>query len=157
MFYRARRTSFCNDRPNVPIAVPESPGPSSRSANLRSIRRRDTGPERALRSELHRRGLRFRVDMPVPTAGRSPRPDVVFTRRRVAVFVDGCFWHGCPEHAAPPKKNSHYWGPKIARNIERDKEHDERLQAAGWTVVRLWAHEPTAAAADRVASLLAAQ
>ncbi len=95
--------------------------------------------------------------MPVPTAGRSPRPDVVFTRRRVAVFVDGCFWHGCPEHAAPPKKNSHYWGPKIARNIERDKEHDERLQAAGWTVVRLWAHEPTAAAADRVASLLAAQ
>lgn len=113
-------------------------------------------PERALRSELHRRGLRFRVDLPVAVEGRSPRPDIVFTRQRLAIFVDGCFWHGCPEHAQRPKTNATYWGPKIARNIERDAEQAERLRAAGWTVLRIWEHEDPIRAADVIAAWLAA-
>lgn len=121
---------------------------------MRGIRRRDTAPEKALRSELHRRGLRFRVDFPVATQGRSPRPDIAFTRRRLAVFVDGCFWHGCPEHAGPPKKNTDYWGPKIARNIQRDREHDADLAAAGWCVLRVWEHEAVDTTADRVQAAL---
>jgi DNA mismatch endonuclease (patch repair protein) len=124
---------------------------------MRGITRRDTKPERALRSALHRRGLRFRVDFPISVEGRSPRPDIVFTRRRVAVFVDGCFWHGCREHSSPPKQNSTYWGPKISRNIERDREHDERLAAAGWTVVRVWEHEDTIGACERIIAAVAAQ
>jgi len=121
---------------------------------MRGIRRQDTGPERALRSELHRRGHRYRVDYPVPVDGRSPRPDIAFTRDKVAVFVDGCFWHGCPEHGRPPSMNQHYWGPKIARNIERDREQDARLTAAGWTVLRVWAHDEAETAAGRIEELL---
>lgn len=117
---------------------------------MRAIRRRDTEVERAIRSELHSRGYRFRVDHPVPVEGRSPRPDVVFTRRRLAVFVDGCFWHGCPEHGRKPKRNAHYWAPKIERNIERDREQELRLRDAGWDVIRIWAHEDPRHAADRV-------
>jgi DNA mismatch endonuclease, patch repair protein len=108
---------------------------------MRSIRRRDTQPELLLRSALHRQGFRFRVDFPVPVKeGRSPKADLAFTRQRVAVFVDGCFWHGCVEHSKPPAKNSGYWGPKIARNIERDEETNARLEANGWKVVRVWEH-----------------
>lgn len=136
------------------VVVPASPGPSSRSANMRAIRRRDTSPEVALRSELHRRGHRFRVDYAVPVEGRSPRPDIVFTRQRLAVFVDGCFWHGCPEHGRKPRKNGHYWGPKITRNIERDQEQNERLRDADWTVIRIWEHEPLAVAVRRVEEAL---
>jgi len=124
---------------------------------MKGIRRRDTAPERALRSELHRRGLRFRVDAPVSVEGRSPRPDVIFPRHRVAVFVDGCFWHGCPDHSAAPRQNQAYWGPKIARNIERDEEHDAKLEAAGWTVIRVWAHEDPFIVADRVAAAVRGQ
>jgi DNA mismatch endonuclease (patch repair protein) len=124
---------------------------------MRGISRKDTRPERALRSELHGQGLRFRVDYRVPLAGRAPRPDIVFTRRHVAVFVDGCFWHGCPQHGQAPKQNPSYWQPKIARNVERDREHDASLAASGWTVIRVWEHEDTAAAADRIAGVLAAQ
>ena len=79
---------------------------------MQANRRRDTGPERALRSELHRRGLRFRVDHPVRTGGHTVRPDIVFSRARVAVYVDGCFWHSCPLHATLPKSNAAYWTPK---------------------------------------------
>jgi DNA mismatch endonuclease (patch repair protein) len=121
---------------------------------MKGIRRRDTVAERALRSELHRRGYRFRVDYPVRVDGRSPRPDIAFTRKRLAVFVDGCFWHGCPEHGGKPKQNTHYWGPKIARNMERDGEHNDRLAAAGWRVVRIWEHEETFAAANQIEGLL---
>jgi DNA mismatch endonuclease (patch repair protein) len=121
---------------------------------MRGIRRQDTRPERALRFELHRRGYRFRVDFPVPVEGRSPRADVVFTRAKLAIFVDGCFWHGCPEHGHRPKENAHYWGPKIARNVERDREQEERLTHAGWVVLRVWAHEETETAAGRIEALL---
>jgi DNA mismatch endonuclease, patch repair protein len=109
---------------------------------MRAISRRDTSPERFLRSELHRRGLRFRVDYPVRVpGGRPPRPDIAFTRHRLAIFVDGCFWHGCPVHSAIPRTNAGYWGPKISRNIERDREQETRLKAAGWDVIRVWEHD----------------
>lgn len=123
---------------------------------MRAIRRRDSKPELALRSALHRMGLRFRVDFPVPVDGRSPRPDIAFTRRRVAVFVDGCFWHGCPEHGGRPSKNANYWNPKIARNMERDAEQTARLEAAGWSVVRVWEHESLADAIRHVLTTLEA-
>lgn len=122
---------------------------------MRAIRRRDTSPERSLRSELHRRGFRFRVDYPVPVEGsRAPRPDIAFTRRRLAVFVDGCFWHGCPLHSAIPRKNVTYWAAKIARNKERDREHEIRLSEAGWDVIRVWEHDDLAEAADRLEARL---
>ena len=134
--------------------VPPSPGPSERSANMRAIQRRDTSPELALRSALHRRGYRFRVDYPVKVSGRSPRPDIVFTRQRLAVFVDGCFWHGCPEHGHTPKKNTSYWGAKLTRNVERDREQDRMLGDAGWTVIRIWDHEDPETALKRVEEAL---
>jgi DNA mismatch endonuclease (patch repair protein) len=101
---------------------------------MAAIRRRDTGPERAVRSLLHARGLRYRVDLPIRLAGHRPiRPDIVFTRQRVAVFIDGCFWHGCPEHGQRPGiRNGAYWSPKIAGNAERDQRHTAALEAAGW-------------------------
>jgi DNA mismatch endonuclease (patch repair protein) len=100
-------------------------------------------------------GLRYRVDYEVPiVGGRKPRADIVFTRQRVVVFVDGCFWHGCPSHGGRPKRNSSYWDAKLARNQERDGEQSERLAAAGWTVIRIWEHEDTAAVADRIIRVL---
>jgi DNA mismatch endonuclease, patch repair protein len=139
------------------IEIPDTPGPSQRSANMRAIRRRDSAAELALRSELHRRGRRYRVDFPVAVVGRPPRPDIAFTRQKLAVFVDGCFWHGCPQHGRRPKQNSHYWGPKIARNVERDKEQEVRLTSAGWAVVRVWEHEDPEDAADRIEQLLSSR
>lgn len=112
-------------------------------------RRRDTGPELALRRTLHARGLRFRVDHRLAPPLRV-RPDVVFTRARVAVFVDGCFWHRCPDHGTSPKAHSDYWTPKLDRNVERDRETDEALAEQGWTVIRVWEHEPPEDAADRI-------
>lgn len=114
-------------------------------------RRRDTKPEIALRSALHRRGLRFRKDYPIRVEGRRPiRPDVVFTRAKVAVFVDGCFWHGCREHQVVPRSNPDYWVPKLRRNVERDRETDAALRAAGWIVVHVWEHEDVVEAVERV-------
>jgi DNA mismatch endonuclease, patch repair protein len=113
-------------------------------------RRSDTAPELALRSELHVRGLRFRKDHRVDLTDCAVRPDVVFTRARVAVFIDGCFWHRCPLHATDPKANSDYWGPKLRANAARDRRVDDALSAAGWTVVRIWEHEDVIDAADRV-------
>lgn len=115
---------------------------------MRGNRKRDTRPEVDLRSALHRAGLRFRKDFAVrPDEGRVIRVDVAFPRARVAVFVDGCFWHRCPKHGNDPRSNSSYWGPKLARNVERDREVNTRLAAAGWRVVRIWEHsvgEPSA-------------
>jgi len=111
--------------------------------------------ERALRSELHRRGLRFRKHV-APLRGVRCRPDVVFTRARVAVFVDGCFWHRCPQHFRPSRRNAAWWTSKLQRNVARDRENDAALGAAGWTVVRAWEHEPLASIADRVCDVLAA-
>jgi DNA mismatch endonuclease (patch repair protein) len=117
---------------------------------MAAIRRSDTKPELALRSELHRRGLRFRKDIRIDLGAVKPRPDVVFSRAKVAVFVDGCFWHQCPEHSKPPSQNKTYWTPKLARNVERDRANDHALSMAGWIVLRLWEHVPVKEAADRV-------
>jgi len=112
-------------------------------------RSRNTGVERALRSELHRRGLRYRVHRrPIP--GLRRESDVVNARLRLAVFVDGCFWHGCPDHATWPKANAEFWREKIEGNRARDRDTDAKLRDAGWTVVRIWEHEDPVEAADRV-------
>jgi DNA mismatch endonuclease (patch repair protein) len=103
-----------------------------------------------LRSALHARGYRFRKDFVVRLAEARVRPDIVFTRRKVAVFVDGCFWHVCPVHGRQPTTNEWYWAPKLRRNMERDRKADESLAEAGWTVVRIWEHEPLESAVDLV-------
>ncbi|CBH46431.1 DNA mismatch endonuclease Vsr [Prescottella equi 103S] len=125
------------------------------SARMRAQRRRDTAPEVALRRELHRRGARFFVDR-APLRGLRRRADLVFPRRRVAVYVDGCFWHSCPQHATSPKNNAQWWADKLAANVVRDRDTDTRLADAGWTVVRIWEHEDPTEAADRVQAALRA-
>ena len=126
----------------------DAPSEATR-ARMRRQARRDTRPELALRRELHRRGRRFFVDR-APLKGLRRRPDLVFPRRRVAVYVDGCFWHSCPVHASSPKNNAEWWAAKLAGNVVRDRDSDARLVEAGWVVVRVWEHEDPAAAADRV-------
>ena len=116
-------------------------------------RTRDTDPEVALRRVLHSRGLRYRLDRPLPGLPRR-RADITFTRQRVAVFVDGCFWHGCPEHGTWPKRNDEWWATKIRRNIDRDRETDAHLRTYGWAVVRIWEHEAADEAADRVEEVI---
>lgn len=110
--------------------------PAQRSRCMSRIRSRDTKPELTLRRALFRRGLRFRVRMRL-----KGKPDIVFTRAKLAVFVDGCFWHGCPEHGTSPKSNSVYWIGKLARNRERDAEVATMLAAQGWHVIRYWDHD----------------
>lgn len=117
---------------------------------------RDTGPELALRSELHRRGLRFRVDK-APIQGLRSRADLVFGPDKVAVYVDGCFWHSCPEHGSMPKANAAFWKRKLERNQQRDAETDGALRRRGWEVVRVWEHEKVTEAADRVEEVLRAR
>ncbi|AMY20935.1 MULTISPECIES: very short patch repair endonuclease [Nocardiaceae] len=119
------------------------------SARLSKQRRRDTKPELALRRLLHAAGLRYRVDR-APLPGLRRRADVVFTRARVAVYVDGCFWHSCPVHATHPRNNAQWWADKLAGNVARDRDTDRRLEEAGWTVVRIWEHEDPTAAAEKV-------
>jgi DNA mismatch endonuclease (patch repair protein) len=85
----------------------------------------------------------------------SPRPDIVFTRWRIAVFIDGCFWHVCPEHSAPPRNNTGYWGPKLDGNVARDRRYDEALTTAGWLVIRAWEHEEASVTVERIETALA--
>lgn len=125
------------------------PDSAATRARMSAQRRRDTAPELALRRELHRRGRRYRVDR-APLPGMRRRADLVFPRARVAVFVDGCFWHRCPRHATSPKNNAAWWATKLDGNVARDRDTDERLAAAGWTVVRIWEHEDPVTAADAV-------
>ena len=111
---------------------------------------RNTAPEMRLRSTLHALGLRYRVHVrPLPELRRTA--DIVFAGARVAVFVDGCFWHSCPEHGTAPSSNEAWWAAKLAKNVERDADTDRRLAAAGWFVVRVWEHEDPAVAISRVA------
>lgn len=127
--------------------------PSASSLAVRSRlqrqKTRDTAPEMALRSALHRRGLRYRVDVPL-LGSRRGRADIVFSRARIVVMVDGCFWHRCPQHGLAPKANAAWWQQKLDRNVERDRQTDEQLTSAGWRVVRVWEHEAPDAAADRI-------
>ena len=131
---------------------PEPPS-AAKSAQMSRVKNRHTAPEMALRRELHRRGLRYRVNLPLSQISRT-RPDIVFTRAQVAVFVDGCFWHRCPEHASSPKTNAGWWRRKLDTNVERDRMTDKALSEAGWTVVRIWEHEDIATAADRVEAIV---
>jgi DNA mismatch endonuclease (patch repair protein) len=133
-----------------------APATEGRSRNMQAIRRTDTKPEIALRSALHRLGYRFRKDLRLDADGRWVRPDLVFTRRKVAVFVDGCFWHGCPEHGRTPRVNDEYWGPKLARTRHRDLLDVEALARAEWHVVRLWEHVPLTEAVASVEAVLEA-
>jgi len=119
------------------------PHPSSQAATkvMSANRRVDTKPEMSLRSALHRRGHRFFKDRRIDV-GVTVRPDIVFPRKKVAVFVDGCFWHWCPQHGnVPGGPNASYWQEKLQRNVERDRRDDEALAGAGWVVVRVWEHQ----------------
>lgn len=132
------------------MSVQPPPGSWASSAASRAVMRangrRDTTPEMAVRRLVHSLGLRYRVDhRPVPDLNR--RADLVFTRAKVAVFIDGCYWHGCPQHGTSAKTNAAYWTEKIARNKARDADTDCQLARAGWTVLRFWEHEdPTGTA-----------
>lgn len=132
------------------------PPPSSEGARLtmRANRRRDTSIELAVRRRLHAAGLRYRVDYAPDRSDRRRRADIVFTRARVVVFLDGCFWHGCPAHYIEPKSNVGYWRPKIERNRERDTETTKRLVSLGWTVLRFWEHEDPGAVAATIEGVL---
>jgi DNA mismatch endonuclease, patch repair protein len=122
---------------------------------MRAIRRANTKPELALRSALHRHGYRFRKDYRLDLdPGTRVRPDIAFTAKRVAVFVDGCFWHACPQHGRNPEVNEWYWAPKLRRTVERDRAADEALAAAGWRVVRIWEHVPLSDAITAVTAAL---
>lgn len=117
---------------------------------MRSNRPRDTQVEVALRRALHAEGLRFRKHLR-PVAGLRCEPDVLFLRIRLAVFIDGCFWHACPQHrAVRPKTHGDWWSNKLDVTVARDRRNDTALEAAGWNVIRIWEHEPTADAVGRV-------
>ena len=125
-----------------------------KSAAMRGVRTTGTAPEIELRRRLYGAGLRYRVSYPVP--GKPRRSiDIAFTRLRLAVFVDGCFWHGCPVHGAAPRTNSAFWAAKIAGNRARDRDTDAHLEGAGWFILRLWEHVEPEEAAGTVAAALA--
>jgi DNA mismatch endonuclease, patch repair protein len=122
-------------------------------ASMQGNRSRDTSPELALRRELHKLGLRYRVNIR-PIGTWRGTADVVFTRRRVVVFVDGCFWHGCPDHYKAPKTTGDFWQNKLVGNVTRDRLVQERLEEAGWEVIRVWEHESPAEAAAQIAETI---
>jgi DNA mismatch endonuclease, patch repair protein len=132
-----------------------SPRPSSRTASdrMRVVRSRDTTAEINVRKALHAKGLRYSVDCAV-LHDRRRRADIAFRRLRIAVFVDGCFWHSCPRHSSQPKSNCEWWTKKLAANRRRDADTNRRLRRAGWLVIRIWEHEPPSRAADLIASVV---
>jgi DNA mismatch endonuclease (patch repair protein) len=121
---------------------------------MAKVRRKSTGAEVAVRRELYRRGLRYRVDFEVL---KKPRrvADIAFPGRRIAVFIDGCFWHGCPDHATWPKQNAEFWRQKIEANRLRDADTNSRLLESGWTVLRFWEHQPPIDAAAVISQAVA--
>jgi len=138
------------------LATPDYPSPTSAAASavMRANRGTDTTAERAIRSLLHARGFRFRKHLPIQAGMIRVRPDLVFTRQRLAVFVDGCFWHGCPDHGNVPRTNIAYWKWKLDRNRARDSAVDEALAAAGWVVLRIWEHVPAVEGATAIEAKL---
>ncbi len=138
---------YLNPGPTPPASSPAT------AKVMRRTGRRDTAPELALRRALHRRGLRFLVDAIPPGTNRRRRADLLLRGARIAVFVDGCFWHCCPEHAHLPKSNRRWWRRKFDGVLRRDRDTDAELAAAGWLVIRVWEHEDPEAAADRIARL----
>ncbi len=130
------------------------PTSSRTSLRLSKVRQKGTNAELALRREMYRIGLRYRIDYEVL---KKPRrvADIAFPGRKIAIFVDGCFWHGCPEHGTWPKRNADFWRQKIEANRQRDADTNARLQANGWTALRFWSHESPVEAAQAVARVLA--
>lgn len=120
---------------------------------MRGNRRRDSSLELAVRRKLHASGFRYRVDY-APLPGLRSRADIVFTRSKVAVYLDGCFWHGCPTHGTIPVSNADYWVPKLARNRQRDQEATQSLRVAGWTVLRFWEHASIESVVAEIAAVL---
>ena len=133
-----------------------SPSSHEASDRMARVRQKGTRAELALRRVLHAKGLRYRLHVPLLEKPRRTA-DVVFPPARVAVFVDGCFWHGCPEHASWPKSNADFWRDKIEANRSRDADTDQRLKVLGWQIVRIWEHEDASGAANRVAELVDAR
>jgi DNA mismatch endonuclease (patch repair protein) len=136
------------------MKLPPTPPPSLATATMRANRSRDTGPELRLRRALHAAGHRFRVNIVLDAPGRRVRPDLVFTRQRLAIFVDGCYWHRCPEHGRMPTDPSGYWSSKFQRNVDRDRAVGEALRADGWRVLRIWEHVPVGEAVTEVEDAL---
>lgn len=134
------------------VAPPPASNPAVRLV-MQGNRKRNTRPEMALRRSLHALGLRFRVACR-PLANLSRTADIVFASPRLAVFLDGCFWHGCPDHFSQPSTNQAYWAWKINRNRLRDAEVDAALLKAGWRAARVWEHEDPLLAAERIAALV---
>lgn len=135
--------------------VVRNPLPSSKAAlaRMQAAKPRDTAPEKALRSALFRKGLRFRVDTrPIQELNR--KADIVFQTAKVAVFVDGCFWHGCPVHGTQAKANARFWRNKIEQNQLRDLDTNEKLKKAGWKVIRVWEHENPEKAAEKISKIV---
>jgi DNA mismatch endonuclease (patch repair protein) len=122
---------------------------AARRRNMQAIRSRDTRPEQLIRRLVHARGLRYRVAAK-PLPGLRRTADIVFRPTKVAVFIDGCYWHGCPQHYVSPKTNPGYWSGKVAGNIARDRDTDQRLAEAGWTVLRFWEHEPADECVEKI-------
>lgn len=135
-------------------------GPAASSAvvqrRMQQQRRRDTRPELLLRRSLHAAGLRYRLERPV-IAGLRRRADIVFGPAKVAVYVDGCFWHMCPQHATAPKANADWWRDKLERNRDRDRDTDSQLVEQGWLPVRVWEHEDMHEAAARIVAIVRAR
>ncbi|KAF4405859.1 very short patch repair endonuclease [Streptomyces lycii] len=147
------------DEPHLQDTWQAPPGSWASSAanrrNMQAIRSRDTKPEQTIRRLVHAQGLRYRVcARPLPDLRRTA--DMVFRPAKVAVFIDGCYWHGCPEHYVSPKTNPGYWSDKVARNVARDRDTDARLHEAGWTVLRFWEHESADDCALKIAATVAA-
>lgn len=131
------------------------PRPSSDAAlnRMKAAKPRDTAAEKAVRSALHRRGLRFRIDTK-PIKELNRRADIIFRPERIAIFIDGCFWHGCPMHGTQAKANAEFWRLKIKRNQERDLDTTKKLEECGWKVIRIWEHEDPEEAAQKIYNLI---
>jgi len=133
----------------------KNPTPSSKAAlnRMKAAKPRDTAPEKALRSELHKKGLHYRIDAK-PVKELNRRADIVFRSAKVAVFVDGCFWHGCPIHGTQAKANAEFWKNKIKQNQIRDANTNQILKKAGWKVIRVWEHESPEKASRKIYSII---
>lgn len=148
---RASAASTKRAKQGVGSAQQQRPAPLSElvSRQMSAMPSRDTGAEMALRRELHNRGMRYRTHLKTLPG----KPDIAFTRARIAVFVDGCFWHRCPDHGTAPKNNSEWWADKLATNVARDRRTDDELQKLGWMTLHVWEHEDPATAAEAITKL----
>ena len=136
------------------MSGPPPPSSDAASVRMRATGRRDSTAEVSVRRAVHRLGLRYLVDeRPVPEFRRHA--DLVFRRAKVAVFVDGCFWHGCPRHCVWPRANARWWRAKIEQTRSRDADTNAKLRAAGWIVLRFWEHAEASRAADRISRVVA--